>query len=84
MILELDESYLRETWLPNLTRTYLNAGGNELRNVRVVSNSTPALTFFETRADASASQPDKRFLLLTQGDSDTPELIQNDNAGAIK
>jgi hypothetical protein len=33
-----------------------------------------------TRAGASASQPDKRFLLVTQGDSDTPELIQNDNA----
>jgi YVTN family beta-propeller protein len=37
-----------------------------------------------TRSDASASQPEERFLLVTQGNNDTPELIQNDNAGAIK
>ena len=36
------------------------------------------------RADASVSQPDERFLLLTQEGSETPELIQNDNAGALK
>jgi YVTN family beta-propeller protein len=37
-----------------------------------------------TRADASASQPNERFLLVTPEGSDTPELIQNDNAGEIK
>jgi len=37
-----------------------------------------------TRADASASQPNERFLLVTQEGSDTPELIQNDNTGEIK
>jgi len=37
-----------------------------------------------TRSDASASQPDERFLLVTQEGSDTPELIQNDNAGEMK
>ena len=37
-----------------------------------------------TRAAASASQPDERFLLLTQEDSETPELIQNDKCGSNK
>lgn len=55
MILELDESYVRETWLPNLTRIYLNAGGNDLRSVRVVSNSAPAVTFFETGGEVSST-----------------------------
>jgi hypothetical protein len=33
---------------------------------------------------ASASKPDERFLLITQEGSETSELIQNDNAAAIK
>jgi YVTN family beta-propeller protein len=37
-----------------------------------------------TRADVSVSQPEERFLLLTPEGSETPELIQNDKAGALK
>ena len=43
MILEMDETYLRQTWLPELAARFLNPGGHEFHRVSVSSESEPAI-----------------------------------------
>lgn len=48
MILELDRTYLRQTWLPELTRMFLNSGKQTFSDVIVKTNASPEDTVFST------------------------------------
>ncbi len=53
LILELDLDYVRNVWLPELVRTYLNLGDEPLYDVEVKTLATPATVLYSSRADAA-------------------------------
>ena len=48
MIMELDPSYVRKTWLPELARTYINPGREILNDLSVKTRSSPPRTIFSS------------------------------------
>ncbi len=48
MITELDQTYLRQMWLPELSRTFLNSGKQTRIDMVVKTDALPQETFFST------------------------------------
>lgn len=48
VIMEIDPDYVRQTWLPELTRTYLDPGKDMLHGVAVKTNAARPETLFST------------------------------------
>ncbi|HEX5398906.1 MAG TPA: HAMP domain-containing sensor histidine kinase [Verrucomicrobiae bacterium] len=48
VIFELDTNYLRDTWLPELTRRYLNPGAHAFNNVVIKTVSSPRTVIFSS------------------------------------
>ena len=52
LILELDLDYVRNVWLPELVRTYLNFGDKPLYDVEVKTLAQPATLLYSSRPNA--------------------------------
>ena len=53
MIFELDTNYLRNTWLPALTRQYLNAEAQPFNDVQIRAMPPPQTMIYASPADAT-------------------------------
>jgi signal transduction histidine kinase len=53
LVLELDLDYVRNVWLPELVRTYLNFGDKLLYDVEVKTLAEPATVLYSSRPDAA-------------------------------
>ncbi|BCU78541.1 hypothetical protein llg_32560 [Luteolibacter sp. LG18] len=64
MIFEIDQDYLKNTWLPELVRTYLNPGEQVLRNARVENGD---LTLFSNGGSSGKTHGEIRVPMNLQG-----------------
>ena len=53
LVLELDLDYVRNVWLPELVRTYLNFGDKSLYDVEVKTLAEPATVLYSSRPGAA-------------------------------
>ena len=55
LILELDLDYVRNVWLPELVRTYLDLGDKSLYDVEVKTVAAPATVLYSSRPNAAGN-----------------------------
>jgi len=68
MLFELDTNYLRNVWLPALTRSYLNLPGQPLNDLAVKSLAGPGeIIFSDTAGKGDNSEPPIRVMFNRQG-----------------